>query len=194
MTRSLIVVDDFLDDPLAEREHALALPFDVTGNYPGARTREHRTDGVAQGIAPLEIIFSNLICAEDDGYVTKWETQYNGAYQITTSRDRSWIHADQHNGWAGVLYLTPGAPPSSGTGFYRHASGLERWPDIEAERALVGRDSQDMTRWKLVDQVGNRFNRLVLFDAKRFHSSLDYFGHDLRSGRLTQVFFFDVEG
>ena len=30
--------------------------------------------------------------------------------------DRSWIHTDSWNNWAAVLYLTPDAPESSGTG------------------------------------------------------------------------------
>ena len=44
------------------------------------------------------------------------DDNYNGAFQYTTSRNRSWIHNDGWNNWAAVLYLTPNAPVSSGTG------------------------------------------------------------------------------
>jgi hypothetical protein len=53
--------------------------------------------------------------------------------------------------------------------------------------------SQDMTKWELVDKVANVFNRLILFDARRYHMSLDYFGDSKENGRLFQVFFFSTE-
>jgi hypothetical protein len=53
--------------------------------------------------------------------------------------------------------------------------------------------SQDMTKWELIDRVGNVFNRLILFNSKRYHMSLDYFGNSKENGRLFQVFFFSTE-
>ena len=53
--------------------------------------------------------------------------------------------------------------------------------------------SQDLTKWEQVDKVGNIFNRLILFDSKRFHMSMDYFGDSKENGRLFQVFFFSTE-
>jgi hypothetical protein len=53
--------------------------------------------------------------------------------------------------------------------------------------------SQDMTKWQLVDKVGNVFNRLILFNSNRFHMSMDYFGDSKENGRLFQVFFFSTE-
>ena len=50
------------------------------------------------------------------GKITDWpmhkegEDVYNGAFQYTTSRERSWIHNDGFNNWAAVCYLTPNAP------------------------------------------------------------------------------------
>jgi hypothetical protein len=42
-------------------------------------------------------------------------------------------------------------------------------------------------------KVGNIYNRLVLYRGDMFHSSLDYFGKDLKDGRLFQTFFFNTE-
>ena len=39
---------------------------------------------------------------------------------------------------------------------------------------------------------GNVFNRLVIFDARLIHSAGDYFGHNIETGRLFQMFFFDA--
>jgi hypothetical protein len=35
---------------------------------------------------------------------------------------------------------------------------------------------------------------LILFDSKRYHSSMDYFGNSPKDGRLFQVFFFSCDG
>ena len=53
--------------------------------------------------------------------------------------------------------------------------------------------SQDVSKWELVDKVGNVFNRLILFNANHFHCSMDYFGNNSNDGRLFQVFFFSTE-
>ena len=120
---------------------------------------------------------------------------YNGAFQYTTSRDRSWVHVDGYNNWAGVLYMTPDAPLSSGTAFYRFHDGSMGTIDAEILKNKEETDkySQDMTKWHLVDQVGNVFNRLVLFNSNRYHMSMDYFGDSKENGRLFQTFFFSTE-
>jgi hypothetical protein len=57
----------------------------------------------------------------------------------------------------------------------------------------IDRFTQDLTKWELVDRVGNVFNRLILFDAHNYHMSQDYFGDSKENGRLFQVFFFSTE-
>ena len=42
------------------------------------------------------------------------------------------------------------------------------------------------------DQVGNVFNRCVIWDAGLLHAAPTYFGWDVASSRLSQVFFFDT--
>lgn len=111
--------------------------------------------------------------------------------------DRSWIHADSTTDWAGVCYLTPDAPLSSGTGLFRHKNtGRSRY-DYKTEKPEDAQEAwdecQDMTKWEMVDRVGNVFNRLILYRADNFHVSLDYFGKDIYDGRLFQVFFFNTE-
>ena len=125
----------------------------------------------------------------------KNETNYNGSFQYTTSRDRSWVHVDGWNNWAGVLYMTPDAPLNSGTGLYRFKDGtrFEYEQKLRNNKKLMDNSTTDFTKWELVDKVGNIFNRLVLFNAHHFHTSMDYFGHNKETGRLFQVFFFSTE-
>jgi hypothetical protein len=193
MLISPIVIDDFYIDPYQVREFALSQEFDVRGNYPGQRTISFANDSI------LEIIQNAISYA--GGKVMDWNiSEYTGAFQYTTSWDRSWIHADQTTSWAGVLYLTPNAPLSAGTGLFKHKeTGLfaaPRNPDGGYDVELLNKinvDAQDMTKWELVDRVANKFNRLVLYRGDLFHMSLDYFGQNKYDGRLFQTFFFNSE-
>lgn len=193
MENSVFIVDNFYNDPYETREFALSQEFDVPGNYPGRRTKSVFNQSVYDVIQ--NVVFNA------GGSITRWDMdQYTGSFQYTTSRDRSWIHADQTTKWAGVCYLTPNAPLSSGTGLFRHIpTGAESAPrniDGSYDYDLLNKinlDSQDMTKWELVDRLANKFNRLVIYKGDFFHMSLDYFGQDKFDGRLFQTFFFDTE-
>ena len=50
----------------------------------------------------------------------------------------------------------------------------------------------DETKWEVVDQIGNIYNRLVLWHGKAVHSASVYFGKDIEDSRLFQVFFFNA--
>jgi hypothetical protein len=183
MRTNIIVVDDFYNNPHEVRTFALAQPFDVKGNYPGFRTGSFINDGVKNTI--------NNILFGIAGQVTNWmEDSYGGAFQLCTSADRTWIHTDQYNTWAGVLYLTPDAPLSGGTALYKHKLSGERGLN---EGSAFPKDAYDYTQWDIVDRIGNVFNRLVLFRGDLYHASVDYFGSDMETGRLFQTFFFNTE-
>lgn len=195
MRLNSLVIDEFYSDPYETREMALRQEFAVQGNYPGKRTKSFAPKGsgayelIQKAIEPMA------------GKITWWpDDSYTGSFQYTTSRDRSWVHADQHNNWAGVLYLTPDAPVTGGTGLFKHKpTGLDRAPKNpdgtydEEMMKIIYKDSQDMTKWEMVDFIGNKFNKLIMYRGDMFHTSLDYFGQDMHDGRLFQVFFFSTE-
>lgn len=179
----VIIVDDFLPNPLAVRKLALGSEYPVTGNYPGARTTPY-------GHNDIKKMFEQILQRK----ITHWPTDsYNGSFQYTTRDMKSWIHRDCTD-YAAVLYLTPNAPLNAGTRFYRHKiTGAEYAPvDSDIEK-ILNNDSQDFSKWDVVDVVANKFNRLVMFDGRRSHMSDQYFGTCLENGRLFQTFFFDVE-
>jgi hypothetical protein len=180
---NIIVVDDFYNNPDSVRNFALSQSFDVKGNFPGSRTKEFLLDGVKNTIQEFVKPFSGKFIGFSD--------KYSGSFQIATAKDRTWIHADNGNKWAGVCYLTPNAPHTGGTGLFRHketaASSIFEIPKGK------GIEAYDYTKWDLVDVIGNKFNRLVLYRGDLFHASLDYFGKDNNDGRLFQLFFFDTE-
>lgn len=192
MKPNLFVIDSFYTNPDETREFILKQDFKVRGNYPGQRTISYANEDMKNDIQKV----IEPLC----GKITYWKSgnesdNYNGSFQYTTSRDRSWVHTDHGTDWAGVLFLTPNAPLSGGTGIYMYEDGT-RFEKEARERKinkLVNDHSQDMTKWKLVDRIGNVYNRLVLFNSKQFHTSMDYFGNSKEDGRLFQVFFFNTE-
>jgi hypothetical protein len=186
MNVNLIVIDDFYSNPYGVREFALSQEFTVTGNYPGSRTQPHIAEGVKEAIE-YNMQFAGKIT---DLMNHDPNTAYTGAFQLATASDRTWIHADHHNMWAGVLYLTPEAPFTGGTALYRYKeTGAFKRTGKECDVY----EGYDYTKWDKFDVVGNKFNRLVIYRGDLFHASIDYFGHDKETGRLFQTFFFNTE-
>jgi hypothetical protein len=185
MKTNIIITDNFYSNADGVRDFALQQAFDVTGNYPGARTKTHLNTDVKDTIQSL--------MWNAGGQITNWHQYdgFSGSFQLTTAADRSWIHTDHFNTWAGVLYLTPNAPLSGGTGLFRHKStGALRASDMPEGYPY---ETQDMTKWEMTDMIGNCYNRLALYRGDMFHTSLDYFGSTPQDGRLFQLFFFDTQ-
>ena len=192
MRTNLIIVDDFYNNVDEVRKFALSQPFDVKGNYPGVRTGCLINDSTRENI--------QKIVEPHGGKITDWleSDEYTGSFQITTAKERSWVHSDnvnknyviEENRWGGVLYLTPDAPLEAGTSFYRSKLNNSIYNHNNDE---LNQYSQDMTKWEVASEVKNIYNRLILFRGDQWHSSTTYFGQDHETGRLTQVFFFHTE-
>lgn len=180
---NVIIIDDFYSNPDEVRAFALQQEFSVKNNFPGQRTKSFLNESTKEGLQKIVEPFS--------GRVLDWyeEEGGTGSFQYTTALDRSWMHVDNYNTWAGVCYLTPNAPLSSGTGLFKNKQDNTMY-DMKRE---LGSESQDITKWEMVDRIGNVYNRLVLYRGDIYHTSLDYFGKDIQDGRLFQVFFLNTE-
>ena len=194
---SIIVVDNFYNNAMNTREYILTQEFSVKGNYPGQRTVSYATEDLKNIIQKYVEPFAGKIT---DFPIPKTDlsdaaTIYNGAFQYTVASDRAQIHVDKCNNWVGIIFLTPDAPVSAGTAFYRFYDGAMSQEDTNLlkNQETVNRFTQDLTKWEMVDRVGNVFNRLILFDARNYHMDLDYFGDTKENGRLFQIFFFSTE-
>jgi len=186
-----IIVENFYEDADEVRKFALSQDFGLSGNYPGRRTKSFTNEDIKNFLQDCVYPFGGKLTYfnmdGDDPH------NANGAFQYTLSFDKSWMHTDDYTNWAGLVYLTPGAPISAGTGLFRYESG-ERWAGENLEdRIDFGNISQDKTKWEQLDNFGNIYNRLIIFNSKHYHTSLDYFGSDVENGRLFQVFFFSTE-
>ena len=111
---NILVIDNFYKNPLKVREFALEQEFEVTGNYPGIRTKSFASSELKQLI--------NRYIEPFSGKITEFPmepTSYNGSFQYTTKEMKSWFHRDLTD-FSVVVYLTPDAPINSGTSIYYH--------------------------------------------------------------------------
>ena len=189
-TPTVLVIDDFYEDPMAVREWVLQQDFPTKGNYPGQRSVPFALDALKEKIQNYVEPFA--------GKITQWsnsenEFNANGTFQFTLESDVSWMHTDNDvTDWAGVLYLTPDAPLSGGTGLFRFQDGT-RFALESEDLTPHNQNAGNYHAWEQVDNIGNVFNRLILFNAQHWHRSLEYFGDSKENGRLFQTFFFSTE-
>lgn len=177
--QEIIIIDNFYDDPDKVRKGALEADFNVTGNYPGKRTKCFQDENIK---AKFESIIGRPI--------VYWPSEkYNGSFQYVTESERSWLHRDLTE-WSAVVYMTPNAPKDGGTKFYMHKLTGESYGNDKIN-GLLNASSYKEEDWDLIDKIGNVYNRCVLFRGKRTHISDRYFGKDLQDARLFQTFFFD---
>jgi hypothetical protein len=195
-TPGLVVIENFYSNPDAVREYALSLEFiDDDRYYKGRRT-------AARPVFPgTKECFERVLGRR----ITEWESHlYNGVFQYCIAQDNLVYHSD-HQSYAAMVYLSPQAPGDTGTSFFRHRKlGLMKDPSAadcqrfnktadEIRRDMFQDNYYDRSPWELLDVVGNVYNRLVIFDAKRVHAASGYCGNTKENGRLFHIFFFDVE-
>ncbi|WP_410676924.1 DUF6445 family protein [Amycolatopsis sp. cmx-4-68] len=196
-----IVVDNFYANPDAVRERALRSQYaDISPtDYPGFGSR------MTIDSQSLRRRFAELVGAELNVDTARFT--WGGFRFITEESARaSKVHADTAVDWAGMVYLTPDAPMSAGTGFFRHKpSGFDTPPTDRQARSLgycdaaqfddavIRQDKADFSKWELIDQVEPMYNRLILFcGGEKYHAPLGGCGDSPETARLTHIFFFNV--
>lgn len=183
------VIDNFYEDPHLVRQYALQQEFFDDPGYIGRRTRtQHLFPGMKE-------IFESIIGEK----ISEWETYpMNGRFQHNWAGEKLVYHCD-HQRWAAMIYLTPDAPPETGTTMYRHKetkihhNSQINWAAGDGNRVFNQKTFLDRTPYEAVDVFGNIFNRLVIFDGGCIHAASEYFGSNLQDCRLWQMFFFDGE-
>jgi Family of unknown function (DUF6445) len=188
-----------------------------------ARTRRHRfeADTFAFALFENDLDLNRILklldpqCIVTIGDMPSFTNPLAAPYYIC----RKWIHMDRAAdlrgidilSYAAAVYLTPDAPPQSGTSFWRdRVHGCRRRPDHPLERKRLGSDEavaaarsvvydhydiEHGENWELMESVAGLYNRLVIWDAALFHSATTY-DHFTADGsaptRLVQLFFFDI--
>lgn len=192
--KGIIVVDNFYNDPDFIREWAIReIQFSSSNYHKGERaTNRFSIIGMKE---KLESIIGKPI------YNWNYNVYANGIFQFCTADQPIVYHVDNQT-YAGMVFLTPDSPPSTGTAFYRSkVTGDYKFDDVKRStvnyvRAFQGKNAEmnfyDGTHFEKIDEVGNVYNRLVLFDAKNIHAATQYFGDNIDNARFFHMFFFDV--
>jgi tetratricopeptide (TPR) repeat protein len=181
------IVDNFYENPDSIREFAKQQEYVDGGlgrGFIGKRTKnQYLFPGIKEA---FEKIMGKKI--------TKWEEHgMNGRFQLNIAGEPVVYHCDDQS-YAAMIYLTPDAPPETGTSTFRHrGTGIRHKEHPQITSAFNYKTFLDKTPYDTVDKFGNVYNRLVIFDAGAIHGASDYFGTDFDDGRLWHMFFFDTE-
>jgi hypothetical protein len=183
LNKKIFVVDDFYTDPYKIREFALNQEYYRDLNYfKGQRSRNRYLDD------NIKLKFEEIIGQK----ITVWEEHpMNGVFNVCSAEENLVYHCDSQT-FAGIIYLNIDPPYESGTSLLANKrTGARHVDQITNFEECFSGGFYDKTKFDLVDNIGNVFNRLVIFDSKSIHSAAAYFGQNLDDSRLTHLFFFD---
>lgn len=196
------IVDDFFANPDNIRDFALRQTFSRQDNcgWPGVRSpmlldidSQFYTDVMCKILNVFFRFPEDLISVTFDGFFQSISEKY----------EEGWCHEDDGISMAGVVYLTPNAPTLAGTSIYNAPTTDidfsvcenkslfydNKITDLTTYRAIRDRYNSNFT--KIVD-VGNVYNRLVMYPGDYFHKENKFFGNTLIDSRLTLVFFIKI--
>lgn len=125
-------------------------------------------------------------------------SKHQGEIRVTHANDqqdfKSFIHAD--DSFNVLIYLSGEETEASGTRFYRHKDlNISSVPnDLITQNKISSFfdvDTNNLERWEVIETVPFKKNRAIFFDGRFFHSvPPTFYGHDLKTARITQNFFF----
>jgi hypothetical protein len=196
--KNVMVIDDFLRDAEARRAEALAAEYRGFDwfLFPGLFSVEP-----PDNVEPVMNELQQLV-----GTKLVWGAgPIHGRYRYSATEHRrragANVHVDPFS-YNAVVCLTPTPLCRGGISFYRHeatglfgqdfasfrASGLADRNFVAEIERLVSDDGPHEERWKEVDRVDLRFNRLVIFNPRLFHRTNSQFGDAPANARITQGF------
>lgn len=193
--KDIIVVDNFYADPDMVRDYAMhSLKYEPSGYHKGQRSQtKYILEGTKERLE--QIMGRNILNWNHPNYA-------NGVFQFCTADQSIVYHVDSQQ-YAAMVYLTPNAPVDTGTALYKsRVTGVRGFKQDgrvgqEYYDTFKGLSQElnfyDRTQFEKVDDVGNIYNRLVIFNSSNLHAATGYFGDAIENARFFHLFFFDVE-
>jgi hypothetical protein len=197
--KDLIVIDDFYDNPKLMRNLALNAEYlqFVKKNVPGFESKYAYYNELYQNK------FSSLL-GRDIKVKPSLFTYGKFRYSLEKSDSLSSIHLDKAT-WSAIVYLTLDQNCKGGLGIYKHKeTGLTCVPSnktlnelgytslSDLDKEVVHPDTNDLSKWEMIEFIPMKYNRLVLLKgSKYFHSVTEQFGNTLLNSRLSHNFFFN---
>jgi Family of unknown function (DUF6445) len=195
------VIDNFLENPDAYREYALAQKYrsltqipDAKHVFPGSRT----LDLLELDKSIHEKILKKLVSVFHNSEYDKMRWAISTNFQSVSEKyGEGVIHTDHNTIFAALLYLTPNAPLNAGTSLFKPNSTFDEAKYIKAledndVRFRAGEIVMDTSYHSMFDEIvriNNVYNTLVIYEGRHYHAANRFFGKDLQDARLTQVFF-----
>lgn len=116
----------------------------------------------------------------------------NGAFSYSVAGDKIIFDTKKYQ-YAGLVFLTPNAPRNTGITLYKSRYTDKLVLDSNDQSTIFKNGNLDCTEFEPVDVISNVYNRLVIFNAKIIHAITNNFGNNKDTGRLVQMFAFDVD-
>ena len=191
-----LIIDNFYNNVDEVRNYALSLEYESEENHGAVGFRCESGSKKYNGTKEYFEYLLN-VKIQDNNKEGGWNYSTNGCFQWCPNGTRLVYHCDSQN-YAGIIYLTPDAPVKCGTSLLRHKKHkikdtkifeLDDWHEL-----IENKDNlfTDKIPWEEVDNFGNIYNRLVLFNSHNIHAVTEYFGNNIKDSRLFQLFFFDI--
>lgn len=136
-------------------------------------------------------IFEKLLGIKTDDSEWAGDGGTHGCYQWSPAETGQVVHCDATD-WAGIIFLSPDAPPRTGTWLMKHKETGKKMRQEGLEDVFIGNQAQwDTHPFEKIDDIANVYNRLILWNGRHLHTAGSYFGESIDNSRLYQVFFFN---
>lgn len=184
---TIVVVDNFLENPDEVREQVLKIPKDewISRGSVGLRSEPNPYGEIYRPI------FEKLLGIKTNPEEWGGEGGTHGCFQWSPAETGQVVHCDATD-WAGIIFLSPDAPPRTGTWLMKHKDTGKTHREQGLEDVFIGNQAQwDVHPFEKIDDIGNVYNRLILWNGRHLHTAGSYFGESIDNSRLYQVFFFN---
>ena len=184
---TVVVVDNFLENPNEVREQILRIPKEewIKRGSVGLRSKPNPYGEIYRPI------FEKLLGIETNPEEWNGDGGTHGCFQWSPAETGQVVHCDATD-WAGIIFLSPDAPSRTGTWLMKHKGTGKTHREQGLEDVFIGNEAQwDIHPFEKIDDIGNVYNRLILWNGRHLHTAGSYFGESIDNSRLYQVFFFN---
>ena len=190
------VVDGFYAHPNAVVDVANSASFDRSGTY--AHFERTASFFPRNAIEVFESLLSRKIVIDQSWTAPRKSSSVNGDtfngtfYRVPRGASPpTHVHHDARD-WIGIVWLGRSASESDGTAFFRHirtGATMTPYPVAPMGDEATQRDGADPSKWIQTHFIANRFNRLLLYEGRRYHGAR--ISHP--ASRLCQLFTFNLD-
>ena len=168
-TCNTIIINNFYTNPNQTRATMLLSDFDNNGYT----QKTFINNDIGQHIYKhMNKCFKNII---------NFDNAINGRCKLNTIKNNESIANNTYH-WTGILFMTPNAETKYGIETYEYL-GVGDWKE----------NINDESCWKVIDTIGNIYNRMVLIPGFVFYKVKGGFGENKNDGSLIQQFYFNTE-